>query len=100
MSEEQKKPGVGFWVTVVAVCLLSYPLSFGPVCWIDERQDRREANPVVQFVYRPIISAASDNYRAPSRAIRWYASLLVRKYHRKAEFQQGKLFWEYFDTLN
>ncbi len=38
MSENQKKPGVAFWATVVVVvALVGYPLSFGPACWISSR---------------------------------------------------------------
>ena len=30
----RKKPGVAFWATVVAVVVLAYYLSLGPVFWL------------------------------------------------------------------
>lgn len=51
--DEQKKPGVGFWATVVVVTLLVlYPVSFGPACWFTSRFEygRRQ----MPFVYRPV----------------------------------------------
>ncbi len=38
MTPSRKKPGVAFWATVaVVVALVTYPLSFGPACWITAR---------------------------------------------------------------
>jgi hypothetical protein len=38
MNELKKKPGVLFWATVVVVGLLvAYPLSIGPVMWLEIR---------------------------------------------------------------
>jgi hypothetical protein len=31
---DRKRPGVAFWATVVVVCLLLYPLSYGPAVWM------------------------------------------------------------------
>jgi hypothetical protein len=36
---DRKKPGVAFWAAVVlVVVLVGYPLSFGPACWLADRQ--------------------------------------------------------------
>jgi len=48
-----KKPGVAFWATVVVVvALLAYPLSFGPACWIADRENisRYELWPYVLLI--------------------------------------------------
>jgi hypothetical protein len=38
MGGGRKKPGVAFWVTVVVLMMLvGYPLSFGPLVWLDNR---------------------------------------------------------------
>ena len=32
MTADRKTPTVGFWITVVLVVLMAYPLSWGPAC--------------------------------------------------------------------
>ena len=59
---DRKKPGVAFWLTVVALVALSYSLSFGPVCWITSRTG---GNSVLPRLYRPIIAAIPINDRTP-----------------------------------
>jgi hypothetical protein len=53
MTPDRKKPGVAFWATVVVVVvLLAYPLSFGPACWLGDRNVIPEF--VLRFAYRPL----------------------------------------------
>jgi hypothetical protein len=35
MDSERKRPGLAFWVTVVLLIVLAYPLGFGPACWLN-----------------------------------------------------------------
>lgn len=75
---EQKKPGVGFWATVVVVPLLVlYPLSFGPACWIASRSVGKSK--FVSMVYRPFICVVVYSpYSKPATAIRGYASWMAK----------------------
>jgi hypothetical protein len=59
MSASPQKPSASFWGTVVIAALLTYPLSFGPACWLDERTGVG-AN-AISIVYRPIIWLATKN---------------------------------------
>jgi hypothetical protein len=81
MISGRKKPGVAFWATVVVVVVLAYPLSYGPVCWFDLRQERlpRWARPVVWYVWRPMGFLAVNGPRPIKRAIQWWASLGQQK---------------------
>jgi len=56
----RKKPGVGFWATVVVVvALIGYPLSIGPACWLDGwLHDDAEVG-IIGRIYYPIIWVAS-----------------------------------------
>ena len=55
---DHKKPGVAFWATVVVVvALVTYPLSFGPACWVTSRINR--GADLVPVVYRPLTWAMS-----------------------------------------
>ncbi len=35
MREEREKPGVVFWSTLAIAVVVLYPLSFGPVLWLN-----------------------------------------------------------------
>lgn len=53
MSSNRKKPGVAFWTIVITVLLLlAYPISFGPACWMADREI--VATSVVRDVYDPL----------------------------------------------
>src|SRR5580704_8634282 len=57
MTTDRKKPGVAFWATVVVVvALVGYPLSFGPACWLADRN--AFLVPAVGMVYKPPVRAA------------------------------------------
>src|SRR5579872_4382999 len=73
MSEERKKPGVGFWVTVALVALLlGYSLSWGPACWITSRTGVGVSK--LPVVYRPMTWAMSTN-EGTRKALDWYAQI-------------------------
>jgi hypothetical protein len=50
---ERNKPGAAFWATVVvSAVLMAYPLSFGPACWLFQREI--VSKNVLQTAYRPL----------------------------------------------
>ena len=59
MSEDRKRAGAGFWITVALVAAaVGYPLSFGPACWVSSRL--QPSGRIVSAVYRPVILAWRD----------------------------------------
>jgi hypothetical protein len=76
---DPKKPGVAFWASVVvlAVLMVAYPLSVGPVQWLDDRgQLPSWADKPIAVVYAPLdwIIQHSD---AARMAAEWYIGLWV-----------------------
>lgn len=54
VKTDRKKPGAAFWATLgLVVLLVVYPLSFGPACWLADK-DLVSATDV-KHVYRPIV---------------------------------------------
>jgi hypothetical protein len=75
MTGDRKKPGVAFWGTVVVVALLAYPLSFGPACWLAQR-DAATTERLAPRLYWPIGWAFTKSPRGVIRGvIHWYATL-------------------------
>ena len=68
----RKKPGVAFWATVaVVVVLVAYPLSFGPLVWLDSRGLLPAwAEGIMQIYCVPLISAG-DNSRTVEDLYMW-----------------------------
>ena len=85
MTSDRKKPGVAFWATVVLVVVLSYPLSFGPACWIAARPappsgaNANDYHPSMN-IYRPL-SATLANKGTPvvSPVLKWWIGFGVRR---------------------
>jgi hypothetical protein len=74
MSEDRKRPTAGFWISVVLVAALAYPLSFGPACWISSRLNAGTS--AVTLVYRPIAWFLREDCAGPlDSAVRWYAGV-------------------------
>jgi hypothetical protein len=70
---DRNKPGVAFWATVMLVVAVLYVLSFGPACWLCDRDVVSEE--LVESIYRPVIICAGAT--GPSwTALRWYGELL------------------------
>jgi hypothetical protein len=72
---DRKKPGVAFWATVVVACLLLYPLSFGPACWVYSRSEDLEIWETVDRIYYPILWQWAHGPDPVSDVIDWYANL-------------------------
>ena len=104
MSQSHMKPGVAFWVTLMAiVALLAYPLSFGPLCWACSRN--WVSGETVSVVYQPILQLSgtdprlllkADIARTLPRAIRWYARVGAENgMWYIVEREDGVCRWEY-----
>ena len=74
-----KKPGWTFWTTVaLVVVLFGYPLSLGPVDYLNSRDllnDRAQI--VVTYFYRPL-GLACDKLPAADRAGEWYVKFWTK----------------------
>jgi hypothetical protein len=89
MSED-RKPSAGFWFAIVLVVLaIGYPLSFGPLCWLSDREILRTES--VSALYRPILAVARDG-RLPG-PIGWYACLGAQR-DADLEIKDGQLRWK------
>jgi hypothetical protein len=75
LTSSRKKPGVAFWTTVVVGCLLAYPLSFGPWCWIYSRSEELQTWQTADRIYYPILWQWAYGPDPVSDAIDWYANL-------------------------
>ena len=73
MTTDRNSPGAGFWLTIVAVVALAYPVSLGPSCWVSSR--RGVGASVVSVVYRPMLVAADVSPRPAWDFIRWYSEV-------------------------
>ena len=76
MDDKRKKPGVGFWATVVVVvALVGYPLSFGPACWALAKLPGPELRyHKVAMVYWPLGRAAM--WDGPvGKSLQWWVQL-------------------------
>jgi len=73
---DRKKPGVGFWATVVvSVSLVAYPLSIRPVGWIVDNVDFPNLLPLYWTLYAPIIWVYDHGPEPIHDVIEWYANL-------------------------
>ena len=80
MSDAQNKgPGVAFWMTVtMAVLLVVYPLSIGPVAWLVDREMLPEAvAEPLGIVYLPLQYVVASS-PATMHLYAWYVSLWMR----------------------
>jgi hypothetical protein len=79
MSE--RKPTVGFWVTVAAVTALVYILSFGPMVWmVDRKRVPPSVSSAAAFAYAPIFHLSLAGPRPIRVALVWYAELGAKQY--------------------
>jgi hypothetical protein len=81
---EAKKPTAGSWITVLFVAVLvGYPLSFGPACWLSDRDVLptvplyRAYRPLLRIVVResPVISGLLERYGTAMPSRREYSAL-------------------------
>ena len=69
---ERSRPSAAFWITVALVALLvTYPLTFGPACWISSRT--QPSGQLVSTVYCPVLLAWHRGPRWIKNAIWRYA---------------------------
>src|SRR5262245_17069208 len=71
MTTDRGSPGAGFYLTIVAVVALAYPVSLGPTCWVSSRTGVGAA--VVDVVYRPISLAADFSPTDAWSFVQWYS---------------------------
>ena len=75
MSDDGKKPGAAFWMTVVVIVVLSvYPLSFGPACSLESR-DRILTRDAIGTIYYPPLWHPRGQLPPWGPALLWYAKL-------------------------
>ena len=75
MSEERKKPGWAFWVTVVLLSLVLYVASVGPMEWLDAHDYLPiPIKTACQFFYWPLALLASKS-SLPGKILIWYVGL-------------------------
>lgn len=74
---DRKKLRVAFWTTVgLVVVLVTYPLSFGPSCWLADHghvRFRLTAN-----TYRPLVWHAYRGSDWTGKLLIWYATIGTR----------------------
>jgi hypothetical protein len=77
MPPDRKKPGVAFWASVVVVVLvLSYPLSWGPACWLTRNGWVPEwLSDAANFLYFPLLAFDKRGPAIVVRVIDWYMEL-------------------------
>lgn len=73
MDSYWKKRRTPFWVIVTLISALTYPLSFGPACWIAARLNPK--SPWLNAVYLPIGRFMYEDPGSISGALKWYGGL-------------------------
>jgi hypothetical protein len=74
MTSDRKHPSAAFWITVaLVVVLVGYPVSFGPACWIAERNWTYV--PIAICVYGPLVQIAYNGPVWVKGPLRWWASV-------------------------
>ncbi len=78
MSEDpdnRKRPGAGFWATIILAALVAYPLSIGPVAWLDMKLDSPKwLETIGTVVYAPLFYSVDHG---PTRVTEFYESYLT-----------------------
>src|SRR5215469_16644118 len=77
MSEPRKRPGVGFWATVVLTALVLYVASFGPACWATTVDVSRPGGPrfhAMMIAYLPLGFVANED-NAAAEILQWWMGL-------------------------
>ncbi len=75
MSEDRKRAGAGFWITVALVAVLvGYPLGFGPACWL-AGSDRLPTviDQTICHIYGPLADCAIRRKDPIGRALWWWS---------------------------
>jgi len=80
MTADRKHPSAAFWITAALVAVLvGYPLSFGPVIWLGQREWIPEAVAEgLSWIYMPLAwlidvdEVAGEELTPVGRALIWY----------------------------
>jgi hypothetical protein len=77
MSQDRKKPGVTFWITLALVAVLvGYPLSAGPAFWIYIKTgEPLWAGTALETIYWPLSESLGAGPRIIWDAFTWYMHL-------------------------
>jgi hypothetical protein len=79
MNGERKKPGIGFWATVVVSALVLYPLSYGPASWLAWRvvPGSKRMFELYRTTYWPVDQTAA-HFNGGINLQLWYFALWVK----------------------
>ena len=73
---DRNKPGLAFWATVVSIVALLYPLSFGPMVWLEDSGSLpRGSRETIYHVYGPLVDCALDRKHPIAQGLLWWAVL-------------------------
>ena len=76
---DNSKPGMAFWATAAMTIVLValYPLSLGPVCWLQSRGPLpSSAESVLSVIYKPLEWLA-ENSETVNDVVVWYAGFWI-----------------------
>lgn len=88
---EKRRPIVP-WAVGLLLALTIYPLSFGPVCWLQSRHLFGTDNELVSTFYQPILAATADAPAPLQKAVLWYAGLGARRFYEPVMVRYGRPF--------
>ncbi len=74
---DRKKPGVAFWATVGLAGLVLYVASFGPACWLCEKQ--RVPTYLAWLAFRPLTWLIVESPHGIGAPIRKYAAVFSER---------------------
>src|SRR5258708_5531586 len=72
-----RKPTAGFWITVALVVVFAYPATFGPACWLADRN--LVTYGAVAEIFSPFIRFAFDRESAMAPLLNWWADVGARR---------------------
>jgi len=90
MSDDRKTTGPGFYIAILAALALTYLLSFGPACWINQRT--KAGGRAIFATYYPLLWAANHS-KVIDDAFVWYASFGAATSVTPV-FENGQLVWD------
>lgn len=88
----EKRRSILPWALCLLLALAIYPLSFGPVCWLQSRNLIGVDNEMVSTFYQPILLATVDAPAPLQHAVLWYAGLGARKFYEPVMVRYGRPF--------
>jgi hypothetical protein len=91
MTSDRKKPGVAFWATVVVVAvLIGYPLSAGPIAYLETRDLLpSQVTKVIELFYWPLNWIFDHSPESVREAMWSYSKLWIPEDHPIRQMQPG-----------